>query len=143
VIRFVMNALWFLLGGLWMGLAWWFYGVLCFVSIIGIPWGRACFALGSFSFFPFGKEAISRKELTGKDDIGTGILGMIGNLIWFLLAGIWLCIGHLGSALASAVTIIGIPFAIQHLKLALIALWPIGQTVVTKEELQGPRAILG
>jgi uncharacterized membrane protein YccF (DUF307 family) len=134
-----MNALWFLLGGFWMGLAWWLYGVLCFISVVGIPWGRACFALGSFSFFPFGKEAVSRKELTGRDDIGTGLWGAFGNLIWFFVAGIWLCIGHLGSAFACAMTIIGIPFAVQHVKLALIALWPIGQIVVTQEELRSRR----
>ncbi len=134
-----MNVLWFVLGGVWMGLAWWLYGVLCFVSVVGIPWGRACFVLGGFSFFPFGREAISRKELTGKDDLGTGIMGAIGNVVWLLVAGVWLCIGHLGSALACAVTIIGIPFAVQHLKLALIALWPIGQTVVSKTELQSRR----
>ncbi len=133
MIRLLMNVLWFVLGGVWMGLAWWLYGLLCFVSIVGIPWGRSCFLLGSFAFFPFGKTAISRKQLTGKDDIGTGVLGTLGNLIWFVVAGVWLAIGHLGSALACAITIIGIPFAIQHVKLALIALWPIGQTVVSNE----------
>jgi len=116
----------------WMGLAWWLYGVLCFITIVGIPWGRACFVLGGFSFFPFGREAVSRRELTGEDDVGTGLLGTIGNVIWLVVAGVWLCIGHLASALACAVTIIGIPFAIQHVKLALIALWPIGQSVVTR-----------
>ncbi len=133
MIRLIMNVLWFVLGGVWMGLAWWLFGVLAFLSIVGIPWGRACFVMGSFAFLPFGKEAISRRELTGRDDVGTGTLGALGNIIWFLLAGVWLALGHLGSALACAVTIIGIPFAIQHLKLALIALWPIGQAVVSKE----------
>ena len=116
-----------------MGLAWWIAGLLAYVSVVGIPWGKACFVIGGFTFFPFGKEAISRKELTQKDDIGTGSLGTFGNLLWFIFAGVWLAIGHVSSALLNFITIIGIPFGIQHLKLAGIALAPIGKTVVPKE----------
>ncbi|NNM83284.1 MAG: YccF domain-containing protein, partial [Burkholderiales bacterium] len=116
-MRAIGNLLWFVLGGAIMGLAWMLAGLLAFVSIVGIPWGRACFVIGQFTFFPFGKEAIGRDELSGRDDIGTGALGMIGNILWFVFAGIWLAIGHLISALACFVTIIGIPFGIQHLKL--------------------------
>ncbi|NBB12353.1 YccF domain-containing protein [Pseudomonas sp. SLFW] len=132
-MRAIGNFLWFILGGLFMGLAWWIIGVLAFVTIIGIPWGRACFVIGQFSFFPFGKEAISRKELHLKDDIGTGGLGLLGNIVWFVLGGLWLALGHVMSALACFITIIGIPFGIQHLKLAGIALAPIGKTIVAKE----------
>ncbi|WP_296188562.1 YccF domain-containing protein [Pseudomonas sp. UBA1879] len=132
-MRAIGNFLWFILGGLFMGLAWWIIGVLAFVTIIGIPWGRACFVIGQFSFFPFGKEAISRKELHLKDDIGTGGLGLLGNIVWFVLGGFWLALGHVMSALACFITIIGIPFGIQHLKLAGIALAPIGKTIVAKE----------
>lgn len=127
------NFLWFVLGGVLMGLAWWFVGLLAFITIVGIPWGRACFVMGTFSFFPFGKEAVSRKSLTNKDDVGTGGFGTIGNIIWFVFAGVWLAIGHVLSALLCFITIIGIPFGIQHLKLAGIALAPIGKTVVDKE----------
>ena len=127
------NFLWFILGGLLMGLGWWLVGLLAFISIVGIPWGKACFVIGQFAFFPFGKEAVSRKDLSRQDDIGTGALGTLGNIVWFLLAGIWLAIGHVCSAAACFVTIIGIPFGIQHLKLALIALAPIGKTIVDKE----------
>lgn len=133
-MRTLGNIIWFLLGGIFMGLAWWFFGILAFITIVGIPWGRACFVIGNFSFFPFGQEAISRYELTGQHDVGTSPFGLIGNVIWFLLAGIWLAAGHIISAVACFVTIIGIPFAIQHLKLALISLAPIGKTVVSKEE---------
>ncbi|WED28679.1 YccF domain-containing protein [Vibrio sp. DW001] len=132
-MRTLGNIIWFLFGGIIMGLAWWFFGILAFVSIIGIPWGRACFVMGTFSFFPFGKEAIDREELTNNRDIGTGAFGIIGNILWFLFAGIWLAIGHITSAIACFITIIGIPFSIQHLKLAAIALFPIGKTVVEKE----------
>lgn len=135
MLRSLFNLLWFVLGGVWMGIGWWLVGLLCFVSVVGIPWGRACFVIGEFSFFPFGRETVSRRELTDKADVGTGVLGTLGNVIWFLLAGVWLALGHLASALACFVTIIGIPFGIQHLKLAVVALAPIGQTVVRTSEL--------
>lgn len=127
------NLFWFVLGGVFMGLGWWLVGLLAFVSIIGIPWGKACFVIGQFAFFPFGKEAVNRRDLSQKDDIGTGSLGLLGNIVWFVLAGLWLAIGHVISAAACFITIIGIPFGIQHLKLAAIALAPIGKTIVDKE----------
>jgi uncharacterized membrane protein YccF (DUF307 family) len=132
-MRAIGNLIWFVFGGVIMGLTWWLYGLLAFITIVGIPWGKACFVIGSFTFFPFGKVAISRKELNQKSDIGTGVLGAIGNIIWFIFAGIWLAIGHIASALLCFITIIGIPFGIQHLKLAGISLFPIGKTVVAKE----------
>jgi uncharacterized membrane protein YccF (DUF307 family) len=138
-MRSIGNFLWFILGGVLMGLGWWLVGLLCFVTILGIPCGRACFVIGQFTFFPFGQEAISRKALSNQDDIGTGIMGLLGNIIWFVCAGIWLAIGHLVSAFACAITIIGIPFAIQHLKLAGIALAPIGKTIVSKEVAEAVR----
>lgn len=127
------NFLWFILGGMLMGLGWWLAGLLAFISIVGIPWGKACFVIGQFAFFPFGKEAVKRKDLSKEEDIGTGFLGLLGNIVWFILAGVWLAIGHVLSAVACFVTIIGIPFGIQHLKLAAIALAPIGKTIVDKE----------
>lgn len=132
-MRTLGNLIWFLLGGVFMGIAWCLFGILAFISIVGIPWGRACFVIAGFSFFPFGKEAISRDELTQKEDIGTSDFGLLGNIIWFVFAGFWLAIGHILSAIFCFMTIIGIPFALQHLKLAAISLFPIGKTVVTKE----------
>lgn len=132
-MRIIGNFLWFILGGMIMGILWWIMGIICFISIIGIPWGKACFVIGQFTFFPFGKEAISRKELYLVQDIGTSSLGIIGNIIWFLLFGIWLAIFHIISAISCFITIIGIPFGIQHLKLAEIALFPIGRIIVEKE----------
>ena len=80
----------------------------------------------------FRQEPISCRELTGQADLGTGPLGLVGNVIWFLVAGWWLAIGHLTSALACFISIICIPFGIQHIKLAVIALAPIGLRVVPK-----------
>jgi uncharacterized membrane protein YccF (DUF307 family) len=129
-MNLILNLLWFILGGVWMGLAWLFAGVLMIITIVGIPWVGAAFNIASFSFWPFGRMAVDRRLLTGREDIGTGPLGLIGNIVWFLLAGWWLAIGHLTLALALAVTIIGIPFAFQHLKLAILAVAPIGQEIV-------------
>jgi uncharacterized membrane protein YccF (DUF307 family) len=131
-MRTLGNILWLILGGFLMGLGWWLAGLIAAITIVGLPWAKACFVIGQFAFLPFGKEAISRKVLTQQDDIGTGALGLVGNVIWFVLAGWWLAVGHLCSALACFVTIIGIPFGIQHIKLALIALAPIGKTIVSK-----------
>ena len=132
-MRLIGNFLWFILGGVLMGILWWIMGLICFISIIGIPWAKACFVIGQFTFFPFGKEAISREELHQAKDLGTSGFGVIGNIIWFLLFGLWLAIAHIMNAIACFITIIGIPFGIQHLKLAGIALFPIGQTIVDKE----------
>ena len=124
------NILWFVFGGAISGLSWCLAGVLWCISIVGIPWGRACFVMGSFAFFPFGKMPVARDVLTGRQDVGTGPWGTVGNIIWLVLAGVWIALGHLLSAVMCAVTIIGIPFAWQHVKLAALALCPIGKTIV-------------
>jgi uncharacterized membrane protein YccF (DUF307 family) len=131
-MKAIGNLIWFICGGLVMGLAWWLAGLIAFASIVGIPWGRACFVIGKLCFLPFGRVVVNRRGVTHRDDIGTGVLGFIGNVIWFLLAGIWLAIGHLASALLCFITIIGIPFGLQHIKLAEIALAPIGKTIVAR-----------
>lgn len=129
-MRIIGNLFWFILGGFLMGLAWWLVGMIAMITIVGIPWAKACFVIGQFSFLPFGKKAIPRDEVLTQKDIGTGALGVLGNVIWFILAGWWLAIGHLLSALACFITIIGIPFGLQHIKLAGVAVFPIGKTIV-------------
>ena len=134
-MRFILNFLWFIFGGFFMGLTWWFFSLLAFVSIIGIPWGRACFVIGKFTFFPFGYEAINRDVLE-KNDIGTSSFGLVGNVIWFVFAGFFLALGHVFCMIASAISIIGIPFAFAHYKLAVISIAPIGKMIVEKEVAQ-------
>lgn len=125
------NVIWFIFyGGFFSGMLWWMFGLFALISIVGIPWARACFVVGAFTFFPFGKEAIARDQLRGFKDIGTSVFGTLGNIIWFFIAGIWIAICHVLEAVISAITIIGIPFAWQHLKLAALALCPIGMTIV-------------
>ena len=138
-MRTIGNVLWFIFGGFVMGLGWWLAGLLCAITIVGLPWAKSCFVIGQFAFLPFGKEAISRDTLSGAEDVGTGPLGTIGNVLWFIVAGVWLAIGHVASALACFITIIGIPFGIQHLKLALLALAPVGKTIVTIETADASR----
>ncbi len=125
-----LNILWVLFGGFFMGLAWFFYGILAAITIIGIPWARACFNIGWFVIWPFGREAVSRKSVTGEEDIGTGFLGLIGNIIWFVFAGFWLALGHLMLAIGYFITIIGIPFGYQHIKFIEISMLPIGKMIV-------------
>ena len=127
------NILWIIFGGWFMALLWLLFGALACLSVIGIPWGRACFVMAGFAFMPFGYESISRETLYGKSDIGTGLPGMVGNAVWFLLAGFWIAIAHAATAAALALTIVGIPFAGQHIKLAELALFPIGKTIVPCE----------
>ncbi len=80
------NLIWFVFGGVVMGLSWWLAGVIACLTIVGIPWAKSCFVMGRLAFFPFGKEIIARDDLTLREDIGTGPLGFLGNVIWFLFA---------------------------------------------------------
>ena len=140
-IAFLLNLLWVLLGGLWMALGWIVAAVIMAITIIGLPWARAAFNIASYTLLPFGRRAVSRAEYSGRHDLGTGAFGLIGNIIWLVLAGWWLALGHLITAIPLAVSIIGLPFAWAHIKLAGMALWPIGKTIVTAEDapLRYPR----
>ncbi|HEV8465008.1 MAG TPA: YccF domain-containing protein [Pseudolabrys sp.] len=131
---FLLNVLWIIFGGLWMAVAWFVAAIIMAITIIGLPWTRAAFNIGVYALLPFGQTAISRAEYSGTEDLGTGLLGFLGNLIWLILAGWWLALGHLITAILLAITLIGIPFAWAHLKLAGIALWPIGKIIVPIED---------
>jgi uncharacterized membrane protein YccF (DUF307 family) len=126
----ILNLLWLVCGGFIAALAWLFAAVLFALSIVGLPWARAAGNIALFTLWPFGQTAIARDELTGRRDLGTGPLGSLGNLLWLVLVGWWLALGHLVAAVPLALSIIGIPFAWQHLKLAGLALWPIGMAIV-------------
>ena len=113
-----------------MALGWVVAAVLMAITIVGLPWARAALNIASYTLLPFGQKAVSRAQQTGAQDFSTGPLGILGNVIWLVLAGWWLALGHLVTAVLLAVTIVGIPFAWAHLKLAGIALWPIGKMIV-------------
>jgi uncharacterized membrane protein YccF (DUF307 family) len=131
-IAIVLNILWLITGGFWTAVGWFVAGLILAVTIIGIPWARAAFNIGWYALLPFGQQAVARDVYYGRGDIGTGFLGFLGNLIWLVLAGWWLALLHLATAIALALTLIGIPFAWAHLKLAGMALWPIGKTTVER-----------
>jgi uncharacterized membrane protein YccF (DUF307 family) len=113
-----------------MAVGWVIAAIIMAITIIGLPWARAAITIAGYTLLPFGQQAVSRAEYTGQQDIGSGAFGLIGNVIWLVLAGWWLALGHLITAIGLAITIIGIPFAWAHLKLAGLALWPIGKIIV-------------
>lgn len=129
-LRLIFNIAWFVTGGFVMGLAWCVAGILACISIIGIPFARSCFVIAQLTFWPFGNDSVNREYLNRESDIGTSVFGTLGNVVWFLCFGLWLALGHIIHAVACFVTIIGIPFGIQHLKLAMLSFAPIGQSVV-------------
>jgi uncharacterized membrane protein YccF (DUF307 family) len=124
-MRPLLNLLWIVLGGgfvIW--LEYMIGGLLLCLTVVGIPFGLQCFKMAGMGLLPFGKEI--QEDPTSA---GAGCLGLLMNVVWFLVAGLWICLSHLALALACAVTIIGIPFAVQHVKLALLALAPFGKRV--------------
>ncbi|MFW5976693.1 MAG: YccF domain-containing protein, partial [Bacillota bacterium] len=114
------NIIWFIFGGFFEALGWWFFGILWYISIIGIPVGRQCFKMARLQLAPFGKEVVDR---------GSSPLGLIANIIWVIFFGWELALANLISAAIFAITIIGIPFAKQSLKLALVSFMPFGKEI--------------
>lgn len=131
-LALILNILWLVLGGAVAALGWFLAALLMAITIVGLPWARAAIDNGVYTLWPFGARPIARDRLYG-EDIGTGPLGFVGNAIWLVLAGWWLAIGHLLAALGLAITIIGLPFAWAHLKLAGFSLWPIGRTIIQSD----------
>ncbi len=126
----LLNILWFIFGGFAAGLAWVLVGLILAITIVGLPWAGAAFRIAGFTFAPFGRQVIDRQAITGRADLGTGSLGFLLNVIWLLLGGWYIALVHIVIGVAQCVTIIGIPFGLQHFKLAIIALAPVGKAVV-------------
>lgn len=120
-MRLLLNVLWFIFGGWISGTLWLLAGCLLAVTIVGLPWTPAAFRIAGFSYWPFGRIVIDRD-----DGIGSGCL----NILWLVLAGWWLALHHIVLAVPLAISIIGIPFAWQHVKLAQLSLIPVGKAVV-------------
>jgi uncharacterized membrane protein YccF (DUF307 family) len=132
----LLNILWVVFGGWWMAAGWLVASIIMAITLIGLPWARAAFNIAWYTLLPFGQTVVPRDEYTGRGDLGTGPLGTLGNLIWLILAGWWLALGHLITAVMLAITVIGLPFAWAHVKLAGLALWPIGKIVITVDEAE-------
>lgn len=122
-MRVILNVIWLLLAGLPMALGYALAGIVCCVLVVTIPWGIASFRIANYVLWPFGRTIVDRP--------GSGIASTIGNVIWILVAGIWLAIGHIASAVALFVTIVGIPLAIAELKIIPVTLTPLGKQIVS------------
>src|SRR6202051_1708628 len=105
-VSILLNVLWIVFGGLYMALGWVIAGIIMAITIIGLPWAKAAFTIAGYTLLPFGQKAVRRDSLTGRPDIGTGPLGLIGNVIWLVLAGWWLGVAPSVTAGVSAGTLI-------------------------------------
>ena len=127
-LRVIGNVLWLILAGFWMAIAYVLAGVLQIMTVIGIPLGIQSFKLAGYSLWPFGRVIVERP--------GAGaVSSCVGNVIWFVLAGVWLALGHLFTGLLLCATVIGIPFGIASFKLARLALWPFGKVIVPADSV--------
>ncbi|GAB5002718.1 YccF domain-containing protein [Mycobacterium avium subsp. hominissuis] len=122
-MRLILNVIWLVFGGLWMAVGYLAAALVCFLLIITIPFGFASLRIASYALWPFGRTIVD------KPTAGSGAL--IGNVIWVVLFGVWLAIGHLLSAAAMALTIVGIPLALANLKLIPVSLMPLGKQIVS------------
>lgn len=123
-MRTILNVIWFLFSGLWLWLAYMLAGIICCLLIVTIPWGIASFRLANYAAWPYGRDVVDRAD--------TGLLSLLGNVIWLLVAGWWIALTHIATAVALCVTIVGIPMAWANLKLIPIALMPLGKQIVTR-----------
>lgn len=121
-MRFILNILWLVLSGFWMALGYIVAGVICCVLIVTIPFGLASFRIAAYALWPFGRTVVERRD--------AGAPSLIGNVIWFIFAGIWLAIGHVLTGVALCVTIIGIPFGVANFKMIPVSLMPLGKEIV-------------
>ena len=126
----LLNILWLVFGGIWMAGAWVIAAIIMAITIIGLPWAKSAMVMAQYTLLPFGFKNVTREEAGLPPSLGDGPLGLIGNIVWLVLAGWWLALGHVLTAILLAITIIGLPFAWAHLKLAGLALWPIGREIV-------------
>jgi uncharacterized membrane protein YccF (DUF307 family) len=125
-VRLLLNIIWFVFAGLWMAIGYAIAALICFILIITIPFGIAALRIGIFALWPFGKVVVRRP------DAGAG--SAIGNVIWFVLCGWWLALGHLITGVLLCITIIGIPLGLANFKLIPVSLLPFGRDIVSVEQ---------
>ena len=130
-MRLILNVIWLVLAGFWMAVGYAVAGLICCILIITIPWGIASFRIANYALWPFGREVV--------DKPGAGTGSLLGNIIWIIVAGLWLAIGHVLTGIALCVTIIGIPLGLANFKLIPISLFPLGKDIVSTNEAFGAR----
>jgi uncharacterized membrane protein YccF (DUF307 family) len=121
-VRFVLNVIWLVFGGLLLALGYALAGIICFILIVTIPFGVAAMRMANYALWPFGRRVVPKPS--------AGVGSAVGNVIWIIVAGWWLALGHLLTAIAQFVTIIGIPLGIANLKLIPVSLTPLGHEIV-------------
>ncbi len=119
----LLNIIWLVFSGFWLFLGYAVAGIICCILIITIPWGIASFRMANYVLWPFGRQVVQSPT--------AGMFSFLGNVIWFIFAGLWLAIGHIVSGVALAITIIGIPLAIADFKMIPISLAPLGKSIVS------------
>ncbi|MCW3068653.1 MAG: hypothetical protein JWL67_1278 [Solirubrobacterales bacterium] len=125
-MRLVLNIIWFVLAGLWLAIAYTLAALICFLLIVTIPFGIASLRIAMFALWPFGKTVVKRPD--------AGVASGIGNILWFILCGWWLALGHLLSGLLLCLTVIGIPLGLANFKLIPVSLMPLGREIVPVED---------
>ncbi|MCK1795403.1 YccF domain-containing protein [Streptomyces sp. XM4193] len=121
-MKTILNIIWLVLSGFWLFLAYLLAGLILCITVIGIPFGLASFRIGRYALWPFGYEAVERRD--------AGAPSCVGNVLWLLLAGWWLALGHIFTGIALCVTIIGIPLGIANFKMIPVSLMPLGREIV-------------
>jgi len=132
-MRFLLNIIWLVLCGFWMAIVYVLAGIVACILIITIPFGIASFRIAGFALWPFGRTMANKP--------GAGAPSFIGNVIWFLFAGLWIAIGHLLTGIALMITIIGIPLALADFKMIPISLAPLGKQIVRLDDPAGLRTV--
>lgn len=127
-MNLILNLIWFIFGGFFLALGYFFFGVLACLLIVTIPAGVASFRMAKFALWPFGRSVVQPVE-------GTGGLSTVTNVIWFVVAGLWLTVGHVTTAVAQAVTIVGIPLAIANLRMIPVTCFPFGRRIVSSDNI--------
>ena len=126
-MKTLLNIIWFIFGGFWLALGYIFFGIIACILVVTLPAGVACFRIANYVLWPFGREVVPAP--------GAGAMSGISNVIWFLVAGVWLAIGHVTTALAQAITIIGIPLAIANIKMIPVTCFPFGKQIVSSDQV--------
>lgn len=127
-MRLILNLLWLVLAGFWLALGYFLAGVIACILVITIPAGVASFRMANFALWPFGRSVVQPAG-------GTGAMSKLSNVVWFVVAGLWLAIGHITTAAAQAITIIGIPLAIANLKMLPVTCFPFGCRIVDSDRI--------
>ncbi|MGF7235101.1 MAG: YccF domain-containing protein [Frankia sp.] len=126
-MRAILNIIWLVLCGLWLAIAYALVALVCFILIITIPFGVAALRMANFTLWPFGRTLVDRPD--------AGAASLVGNVLWFILFGWWLALGHLFTGIALCLTIIGIPLGLANFKLIPVSLMPLGREIVDSDDV--------